>query len=116
MNQSGGNNGGAVGRRNVFLLLRARPDWDSDSEPPEGGEGQARQRRAVREAGRRRDDGEREKESTAKSVTPRPDVSAVVPKGLWRDKQDGQTADGGQAGGGKKEAAGGQSEQGQRPS
>ena len=68
--------------------------------------GRRRKRRAVREVGRRRDpssrrrfaeagDEEREKESTAKSVTPMPDV------------QDGQTADGGQAGGGKKEAAGG---------
>jgi hypothetical protein len=36
VNVSGGNNGGAVGRRNVFLLLlRARRD--SDSEPPEAG-------------------------------------------------------------------------------
>ena len=34
-NVSGGNYGEAVGRRNVFLLLRARPD--SDSEPPEAG-------------------------------------------------------------------------------
>ena len=83
-----------------FSLLSARPD----SEQPEGGERQARQRRAVREAGRRRDDGERENESTAKSVTPRPDV------------QDGQTADGGQAGGGKKRRREADSEQEQRPS
>ena len=30
VNVSGGNNGGAVARRNVLLLLRARPDWDSE--------------------------------------------------------------------------------------
>lgn len=53
------------------------------------GEGQARQRRAVWEAGRRRDDEEREKESPAKSVTPE------------AGREDGQTAEGGKRGGGR---------------
>jgi len=90
--------------------------------------GRRRKRRAVREAGRRRDDEEREKENTARlrgdasprqarSVTPRPEAGrSRLRRWLRRGRQDGQTADGGPAGGGKKEAAGGRSEQGQRPS
>ena len=103
----GGNNGGAVGRRNVFLLLFARARIRSSirlgssrlAEPPEGGEcAPCRRPKAGSKAADEREQG---KERDAEAGRSR------LRRWLRRGRQDGLTADGGPAGGGKEEAAGG---------
>ena len=95
-NVSGRNNGGAVGRRNVFLLF-ARGDWDSEPASQAGAAGRRRPTAATRRGGD--GGGKRADERAHGQAGRRRRQSADAPEGLWRTG---------------KEAAGGCSEQGKR--
>ena len=114
--RGGGNNGGVVARRNVvsplFARARIRSRFGASGiesllrarlrrpRPPGGGDRLPRLRRAVREAGRMRVGGEREKESPARlraDASPRQAKSVTTKAG----REDGQTAEGGKRGGGR---------------